>query len=410
MFRTSLVAIAVLAVAAAAQQADGPQKGTIKKVDVEKGVIVITSGGKDVEATVTEQTQFRGADTQPLPDKIKDKALKEGAEVMFLARMRDGRTVLVGIRLGAGAQPRPKIDKVDTTGLKPLTELGKDKYKEYAGGLYPDGKNERPEAHEKAGLALAKKVQPLDADGRPSADGKIVLLSVGMSNTTQEFSTFKQLADADTEKNPKVVLVDGAQGGQTAARIKDPDDNASGTKFWAEVDARLKRAGATREQVQVAWLKEADAGPTEGFPKYAQKLRDEERQIVRAMHTRFPNLKMVYLSGRIYAGYATTPLNPEPYAYESGFAVKWLIEEQIKGDKELNFDPDKGPVKAPWLSWGPYLWANGTKKNADGLAYEESDFGDDGTHPSPAGRRKVAQQLLTFFKNDSTCKSWFVAK
>jgi hypothetical protein len=409
MLRVSLIAVAVLAVAAA-QQPDGPQKGKIKKIDVEKGVIVITSDGKDVEAKVNEQTQFRGADTQPLPDKIKDKALKEGAEVMFIVRMRDGQTVLAGIKLGAGGQPRPKIDKVDTTGLKPLTELGKDKYKDYPGGLYPDGKNERPEAHEKAGLALAKKVQPLDADGKPSADGKVVLLSVGMSNTTQEFSMFKQLADADKEKNPKVVLVDGAQGGQTAARIKDPDDNASGTKFWAEVDARLEKAGATRKQVQVAWLKEADAGPKDGFPKYAQTLRDEQRQIVWAMHKRFPNLKMVYLSSRIYAGYATTPLNPEPYAYESGFSVKWLIEEQIKGDKELNFDPDKGAVQAPWLSWGPYLWANGKAKRDDGLSYEESDFADDGTHPSMAGRRKVAQQLLTFFKNDSTCKRWFLGK
>jgi hypothetical protein len=409
MLRTTLIAV-VLAVVAAAQQQEGPQKGKIKKIDVEKGIIVITSDGKDVEATVTDQTQFRGADSQPLPDKLKDKALKEGAEVMFLVRMRDGQTVLAGIKIGAGGQPRPKIDKVDTTGLKPLTELGKDKYKDYPGGLYPDGKNERPAAHEKAGLALAKKVQPLDADGKPNADGKIVLLSVGMSNTTQEFSMFKQLADADKEKNPKLVLVDGAQGGQTAARIKDPDDNAAGTKFWAEVDERLKKADATRNQVQVAWLKEADAGPKEGFPKYAQMLRDEQRQIVRAMHTRFPNLRMVYLSSRIYAGYATTPLNPEPYAYESGFSVKWLIEEQLKGDKELNFDPDTGPVKAPWLSWGPYLWANGKAKRDDGLSYEENDFADDGTHPSMAGRRKVARQLLTFFKNDSTCKGWFVAK
>jgi hypothetical protein len=44
------------------------------------------------------------------------------------------------------------------------------------------------------------------------------------------------------------------------------------------------------------------------------------------------------------------------------------------------------------------------------LFYEESDLGNDGTHPSPVGQRKVAEQLLTFFKNDSTTKSWFLAK
>jgi hypothetical protein len=196
----------------------------------------------------------------------------------------------------------------------------------------------------------------------------------------------------------------------TAARIKDPEDTGAGTKYWEVVDQRLKAAGATREQVQVAWIKQADAGPTQGFPKYAQTLRDELRQIVRMMHTRFPNLKLVYLSSRTYGGYARTQLNPEPYAFESGLSVKWLIEEQLKGTAELNFDPKKGEVKAPWLAWGPYIWASGTAKNPDGLLYEESDFGGDGTHPSDSGRRKVAGQLLTFFKSDSTAKVWFVRR
>ena len=235
------------------------------------------------------------------------------------------------------------------------------------------------------------------------------MLAVGMSNTTQAFSTFKRIADADKEKNPDLVLVDGAQGGMTAARIKDPDDKGSGTKYWEVVDQRLKAAGVTGDQVQIAWIKQADAGPTQGFPKYAQTLCDELRQIVRAMQVRFPNLKMVYLSSRTYGGYAKTGLNPEPYAYESGFSVKWLIEEQLKGDKELNFDPTKGAVNAPWLSWGPYLWANGTAKNADGLSYEEADFNDrDGTHPSPAGQKKVAEHMLRFFKAEPTARPWFV--
>src|SRR6185436_7252773 len=110
--------------------------------------------------------------------------------------------------------------------------------------------------------------------------------------------TFKRIADADKEKNPDVLLVDGAQGGMTAARIKD----TTSSQFWTVVDQRLKAAGATREQVQVAWIKQADAGPSSGFPKYAETLRDELRQIVRAMRVRFPNLKLVYLSSRTYGG------------------------------------------------------------------------------------------------------------
>src|SRR5207248_10449875 len=183
-------------------------------------------------------------------------------------------------------------------------------------------------------------------------------------------------ADTDEQKNPKLVIVDGAQGGMSANRIGDPEDNGTGARFWSTVDQRLKAAGATRAQVQVAWIKQADPGPRQGFPAYAKTLQAELATIVKLMHTRFPNLKLIYLSSRTYGGYARSALNPEPYAYESGFSVKWLLEQQLKGDADLNFDPAKGPAQAPWLSWGPYLWANGTKAR-DGLTWEESDLGPD---------------------------------
>jgi hypothetical protein len=401
----TLVCSATVAGPIAAQ--DGIRRGTLKSVDAAKGTVTITADGKDREFTVTPDTRLMDADNRPISDRLKDGRLKAGAAVAFKPEERDGRTVLVGLKLLAGAG-RPALPKVDTSKLQPLTELGTGEYHGFPGGLYPDGKTERPTAHEAAGLALARHVRPLDADGKPNADGKVVLLSVGMSNTTQEFSAFQRLATADRGKSPQLVLVDGAQGGMTAAAIRDPDDGRTGTRYWTTVDQRLKAAGAMRAQVQAVWLKEADAGPNQGFPKYAQTLQGELRQIVQLLHRRFPNVKLVYLSSRIYAGYARTPLNPEPYAYESGFAVKWLIEEQLKGDPGLNYDPAKGPVQAPWLSWGPYLWANGTMKRADGLTYEEGDFAGDGTHPSPAGQRKVAEQLLRFFTTDPTAKPWFV--
>src|SRR5262249_3676870 len=115
-----------------------------------------------------------------------------------------------------------------------------------------------------------------------------------------------------------------------------------------------------------------------------------------------------YLSSRTFGGFAKSRLNPEPYAYESGFSVKWLIEKQIDGDKSLNYDADKGEVKAPWLSWGPYLWANGTTRRKDGFSYEESDFATDGTHHSQPGSKKVGKLMLDFFSKDSTTKTWFL--
>jgi uncharacterized protein (TIGR03437 family) len=82
-----------------------------------------------------------------------------------------------------------------------------------------------------------------------------------------------------------------------------------------------------------------------------------------------------------------------------------MIEAQIDGDPELDFTDGH----APWLSWGPYLWADGTTARDDGLVWECSDFREDGTHPSESGRQKVAAMLLNFFESDTTARPWFVA-
>jgi hypothetical protein len=295
-----------------------------------------------------------------------------------------------------------------SVGLKPLTELGMTLYKSKPGGLYPNGLNTPPAEHAVAGLDLASDIQPLDANGQPSPNGRIVLVSIGMSNTTQEFSMFQQIANADRERNPSLVIVDGAQGGMSAARIINPNDGASGTQFWTTVNQRLARAGVTPNQVQVAWVKEADASPRDPFPVHAERLRDELADIARVLKTRFPNINIAYFSSRTYAGYATTNLNPEPFAYESGFSVKWLIEHQINGDPSLNYDPVRGRVNAPWLAWGPYLWADGLMPRQDGLIWACDDFRDDGTHPSDSGRQKVADLLLNFLKTDPTAQPWFL--
>jgi hypothetical protein len=45
--------------------------------------------------------------------------------------------------------------------------------------------------------------------------------------------------------------------------------------------------------------------------------------------------------------YAGGNLNPEPYAYEEGFSMRWLmIGDQIAGKPELNCDPAKGPMRS----------------------------------------------------------------
>ena len=294
-------------------------------------------------------------------------------------------TALV-LALPAGAPARTASDCSQTSvATRPLTDLGKTKYHGYRGGLYGNGKNSPPKTYLKSGLTRAKAVKPIG--------GKIVLLSIGMSNTTQEFSAFKRIADADSRKNPALTIVDGAQGGQDAEIVKDPS-----ARFWSVVDQRLAAAGATSLQVQAVWVKEAIARPTEAFPADAKRLQGDLRAIDGILRRRFPNLQLVYVSSRTYAGYASTALNPEPFAYDSGFAVKWLVLDRIAGK-----------TAGPWIAWGPYLWTNGEKGRKDGLVWTCADTRADGTHPSPSGQQKVAQLLLNFFTTNATARPWFLS-
>ena len=91
--------------------------------------------------------------------------------------------------------------------------------------------------------------------------------------------------------------------------------------------------------------------------------------IAQNLHTKFPNLKLAYFTSKFYDGYDNGlphPRYPEPYAYETCFAVKWSIEDQINGDAALNYESAAGTVMAPWMTWGPYEWSNGLLGRSDG--------------------------------------------
>lgn len=292
-----------------------------------------------------------------------------------------------------------------SVGLTPLTDLGRSTYHGAQGGLYPGGSNERPSVHEAAGIKIAQEIRPLASDGSvDEQNGKIGFVAVGMSNTMMEFAVFLEQSDQIPQLNPAVVLVNGAEMHKASQFVADPTDD-----YWATLDERITTAGLSDAQVQVIWLKEARASNNLPFPLDALLLKNDLREIVENLSAKFPNLKMVYLSSRTYGGYATTDLSPEPHAYQTAFAVKWLIEDQIEGKVGLNYDPNQGTVYAPWLSWGPYLWADGVAGEATGIVWEQSDFSYDGTHTSPAGRAKVAGLLHHFLRTDVTAVPWFLS-
>ncbi len=270
----------------------------------------------------------------------------------------------------------------NTTGFTPLTDLGTSTYFGAQGGLYPGGSNIAPADYTAYAMNRVNNI---------NSDERFVMLSIGMSNTMREFEDFQMLAGNTPGVNSNMVIINGAQTGQDSATIADPSAD-----LWSRIDSKLGQIRLDGSDVRVIWLKEAHARPEVTFPNDATQLQDELDMILDIIDNKFPNVEVIYLSSRIYAGYSDSDLNPEPFAYQSGFSVKWLIEEHMS-------DPT---YDGPALLWGPYMWADGTNPRSDGLTWACSDYKNDYIHPSPDGELKVAEMLVDFFSTNETAV-WF---
>ncbi len=342
-------------------------------------------------------------------------------------------------------------------------------YLGFQGGLYEKGLDTVPADHDAAGLAAAASIKPLDQNGNASSSGAVVFLSIGMSNATIEFSAFQ--TKASDPNNPNVnhttlAIENGAYGGVTACPwtvaqglptptpcpgltgvpAENQYDRVRDTVLATATTAPSAPPGCgstsspclTEKQVQILWIKNANPSPAlHGLASLigptacdilttatieACNYESQLGQTIRAARSRYPNLKQVFLSTRIYAGYALVPLNPEPYAYEYGFSAKWLIQAQIDQIRNTTIDPVAGYLNynngtASWTAWGPYLWADGASPRSDGLYWcggqpgapcnGQDDYQSDFTHPNPQfGAPKVVDKLMKFFLN-SSYTSWF---
>lgn len=178
-------------------------------------------------------------------------------------------------------------------------------------------------------------------------------------------------------------------------------------RAWLEADRRLRASRLSPQQVQVAWVKLANKNPIGDLNEHGQQLAEDTTAVVQNARARFPNLRIVYLSSRTYGGYSVGSLNPEPFAYEGGFVVRRLIQSQQAGQAALNWDSNRGEIRAPLLVWGPYLWADGVRpRKADGLTWQADDFSD-AIHPNERGRQKVGDLMIDFFKNNALASPWF---
>ena len=437
---------------------------------------VSTSGGTQVGLNLSEinPSIAPGATLTIIAEAVFDNNSKQNVTDSATWKSSDPATVSVaaGVVTGVAVTASPVIITAISGGFTntatvtvasnaqpiPLMDMTTQNYLGFQGGLYENGSDTVPSIHDKAGLAAAAAIQPLDQNGNPSASGAVVFLGIGMSNATIEYSAFKTTAEASSSVNhTTLAMEDGAYGSVTACPwtvaqgpasavctnvsgvpAQNQYDRVRDTVLATDTQAPSAPAGCgttsvpclTEAQVQVIWLKDANPSPASNglgsltsttvcandltanpLPE-ACNYEVQLGKIIRAAKSRYPNLRQVFLATRIYAGYASVPLNPEPYAYEYGFSAKWLIQAQI--DQELNpgtIDPVAGDLSitsgiAAWTAWGPYLWADGTKPRSDGLTWVESDFQSDGTHPNAQGTTKIVNLLMGFF-GKSTYTPWF---
>ncbi len=295
----------------------------------------------------------------------------------------------------------------------PLTDLAAGLYlNQFMGGLYPNGTNTMPTAHATAGLSKAALIQQRDTSGSATSSGLIVLLSIGMTNTNVEFAQFETAFRTTLAGNRNVVVINGASGSEQYVTAWDQTSDTQYTRIQTSV---LAPRGLTESQVQAVWIKLASNTPTAGLANGASadaySLKSSLGTVVRTLKSRYPNLQQVYFSSRSYAGYTTSTVNPEPYAYESGFAVKWLIEAQINQMETGVVDSQAGNLSyatstAPWIAWGPYIWANGTATSSEGVSWDTRDFQTGGMLVNTTGTLKVRNKLWDFFMY-SPYTSWF---
>ena len=377
--------------------------------------------------------------------------------------MSDGEVLITGTYQGNTASTLLTVSHAPLANNIPIMDMTSSQtYMGFPGGLYENGNNPPSDHHDPDGIAFGNQIQPLDINGNPSASGTIAFISIGLSNTSLEFGGFvNYVADPSrsSQVNPRLAVLNGAKPGEAACSYVDPvlapidtctvqpytsgDKQNQYDRIRDEVLATATGApgvvpgcGTTtnpclsEKQVQAVWVKEASPAPEgSGFSTLCdpsssgcvndvtitEALHFEQQlgQIARALRVRYTNLKQVFLASRIYAGYIIIDKSPEPFAYEYGFSAKWLIQAQVEQMRGQGADSVAGDLNynngtAPWIAWGPYLWANGANPRSDGLEWiRDTDYQTkDYQHPSQAGINKVDGLLFTFFTT-SAYTPWF---
>ena len=356
-------------------------------------------------------------------------------------------------------------------------------------GIYEDLTTTEIDAHEQEGsLIAAQNILPRNANGDVDlTSGKIGVIAIGFSNTTQTWNsaltkheqniakTFVYKATRDSSiNNSKIVFIDAGLGGCQlqcangwATCASCGLNNSSYPTLQQYITRQVSRAGLTPAQVQIAWVKISNHYVASDRMEY---MTDGFVKLLQDSKVTLPNLRVALMSSRIYGGYALKG-DKEPYAYENGLAVREMIYSQVRGQmpryavtsgcpagrnssmlgcpfvptwdtNSLCYEKADGTpscgvgntVKVPWVDWGVYAWANGTRERGAAPIEYSSRGGDaldalgvplkfvadgaggalvddvsisDCQHPGSGGQDKHSNMLLHRFKAHPATYPWF---
>jgi hypothetical protein len=280
--------------------------------------------------------------------------------------------------IGGNAVLTTGLGSSAASGTVAINDLGTSTYQGlYQGGFYPNGLNAVPSGHDTDGLAFAGQIQRLSTSGAPSASGKIILMSAGMSVALGEFSVFIQTANATGQVASSVVMNNQAVSNNDlplwfpgTAGVSPTACTVSGNQCsfpsgaaneYDRICNNLPNNSMSCNQAQAMWIDQSNgvvhqyengcwssgSGSSTVYTKCnplnttstsnntiqntdAYNVEWELGQMMRSASGRMPNLKLAFFSSRVYGGYCKIGCaDPEPVDYEKAFAIKWLIEAQI---------------------------------------------------------------------------------
>lgn len=306
----------------------------------------------------------------------------------------------------------------DSSGLIPLNDLGTGYYLGKQGGFYPGGAlTENPlSTHYKKGKNFAKNLKPLDSLGNINYDGGVVLMGgFGPSVPGHMLDHFVPIVRDTSDDTYKTNICFDAINMGAGGKGLDYAIGADSTKYWNQMLKKIANKGYKAAQVQVGWMyfndKYDSLGAASTFPESPERIADDLTFYLTELLERFPNMKIMFVSGRHYGGFADSTLEQypaisEPASYWNNFAVKWLIGRQISGNPDLKYFGAN--IKAPFITWGPYYWSDGGIPRAtDGVLYQCSDFGDeDGFHLTDSTYERDAVALMDLLYTSDFSKSY----